>query len=129
MEDIAFHAFQISKYKSVKTNSDMFLAKVQNPEEKKLSHVKLQVNQSFIVGSEMWKLSRESDRNAMTKHLGSMCVKIEVKIPLDCDEVIASCLIQGGKAVTASHESNGSHEMCTKYFVHEGMVTLMILNI
>ena len=115
---------QISKYKSVKLNSDMFLAKIQVGEEKKLSHVKLKVNQSSIVGSEMWKLSKESDRSTMMKHLGSMCIKIEIKIPLDCDEVIASCLIQEGHAVTTSHEGNESHEIITKYFVHEGMVLI-----
>ena len=115
---------QISKYKSVKLNSDMFLAKVQIAEERKLSHVKLQVNQSSIVGSEMWKLSRDSDRHSMIKHFGSMCVKIELKIPLDSDEVIASCLIQEGRSVTASHESNDSHETSTEYFVHEGKVII-----
>ena len=103
---------------------NLFLAKVQIAEERKLSHVKLQVNQSSIVGSEMWKLSRDSDRHSMIKHFGSMCVKIELKIPIDSDEVIASCLIQEGRAVTASHESNDSHETSTEYFVHEGTVII-----
>ena len=111
---------QLAKFKSAKLNSDIFLAKVQAGEEKKLSHVKLQVNQSHIQGSEMWKIAREGDRSAMRTHFGQMCVKIEIKIPFESEEVISSCLIQDDVAVTANQESNESHEFCTNYFVHSG---------
>ena len=111
---------QLSKFKSAKLQSDLFFAKIQLGEEKKLSSVKPQSNQSHIQGSEMWKVARQSDRASMMKHLGQFCIKLEIKIPLDSEEVIASCLIQEGHAVTASHESTESHEMCTMYYVHEG---------
>ena len=113
---------QLSKFKSAKLNSDLYLAKLQPGEDKKLSSVKPQTNQSHIQGSDMWKLSRQSDRSAMMNHLGLLCVKLEIKVPLVSDEVVSSCLIQDGVAVTASHESNQSHELATKYQVHEGML-------
>ena len=111
---------QLSKYKSAKMNCDIYLAKIQPGEGKKLSSVKQQTNQSHIQGSEMWKVARQSDRSSMMKHLGPLCIKLEIKIPLDSEGVIASCLIQDGHAVTASYESSESHEMYTAYYVHEG---------
>ena len=111
---------QLSKFKSAKMKCDLFFAKKQLGEEKKLSTVKPQTRQSHIQGSEAWKFSRQSDRSFMMKHLGQLCLKLEIKIPLDSEGVIASCLIQEGHVVTASHESTESHEMCTIYYVHEG---------
>ena len=111
---------QLSKFKSAKINSDLFFAKIHPGEEKKLSSVKLQTNQSHIQGSEMWKVARQSDRSSMMMYLGPLCIQLEIKVPLDSEGVIASCLIQEGHAVTASSESTESHEMCTVYYVHEG---------
>ena len=116
---------QLSKYQSVKCAGDFFFGKVKNDENKILTSVKKHSSDGYIKGSERWQEIQEDNLSTMFREFGRMSIKLEVELPTNSNDVLATTLIQKGVVVSCNYEGDPSQELNCRYFVHTGDTCLI----
>ena len=116
---------QLSKYQSVKCAGDFFFGKVKNDENKTLTSVKKHSSDGYIKGSERWQEIQEDNLSTMFREFGRMSIKLEVELPTNSNDVLATTLIQKGVVVSCNYEGDPSQELNCRYFVHTGDTCLI----
>ena len=109
---------ELSKYKSLKLFGDRFEAVVLDSTSRVLKNAEKVVNDSSIVASETWRSLNLRHMIHRVDQLGSVCLQIIVKLPVNANDVSASLLIQEGDVVTVDFVSNSSNERECQYFIH-----------
>ena len=116
----ALYINQVGKYQRKKLYGDQYLGKVKSSESRVLSSVKKLNSDSQIPGSHKWMENKDSELSRMCHQLGQLNCQVEVTIPLESPEVLASILVQKGLVVSANMEGGGTLENSRTYFVHTG---------
>ena len=116
----ALYINQIGKYQRKKLHGDQYLGQVKSSESRVLSSVKKLNSDGQIPGSHKWMENKDSELSRMCHQLGQLNCQVEVTIPLESPEVLASILVQKGLVVSANMEGCGTLENSRTYFVHTG---------
>ena len=110
---------ELHKYKMAKFTSDRFQGTFKEGEEKMLDKLEKVSYDHVLVGSDSWhKVGKELTLKRM-EQFGAICFSLSVSMPVQRDDIIASCLIQSGIVVTVNFvESSSTTEIEAEYYVH-----------
>ena len=120
IQDLVSLAYEneLFKYYSVKKFGDCFQGVIRDLQSKTLTSATKVVNDNSVVGSETWRKQQETDLYHRLEQLGSICVFISVKVPIESDDVLATCVLQQDQVITVKYIGDSSMEMETQYLVH-----------
>ena len=107
---------EVSKYKGIKMFGDRYEGTILD--SKTLKHAEKVVNDSAVVGSDKWRGKNNRDFFNRLNQLGSVCLHVEISLPMDQDDVIATIMLQNSHVVTVDYVGDGTNTLETKYFVH-----------
>ena len=125
-EEVSLHGVgvlynnQVSKYRSVINNKERFTGTIQDVENKVLSNLKHQPDDSVIRGSDKWCEHQTEACEKRFYQFGQTAFRVEVEIPVENIETIATNLLIDGFCITLSFEGDDCNEIDTKYWVHLG---------
>ena len=111
---------QLLKYKKAKDSGDLFCGKILDNQARTLTGVKVCSQENKVVGSDGWRRSQATELSWKRAQLGSVCLKISVKLPYDEPQTLATQLVQRGQIVTATLMGGETGELDRQYFVHTG---------
>ena len=111
---------QLLKFNRAQNKSDMFFGNVESIQTKTLTGVQMCSQENKIVSSDGWRRSQLQDLKWKQEQLGSLCLKLSVKFPIDNETSEATSLVQKGSVLTASLHGKETGEMRRSYFVHTG---------
>ena len=107
---------EVNKYKGIKLFGDRYEGTILD--SKTLKHAEKVVNDSAVVGSDKWRGKTDRDFFNRLNQLGSVCLYVEISLPMDQDDVIATLMLQNSHVVTVDYVGDGTNTLETKYFVH-----------
>ena len=109
---------ELNKYKSLKIFGDRYEGTVSDSDPKTLKQAEKVVNDSGLVASESWRSLNFKHILHRVDQLGRVCLTVNLQVPMQTKEVLASCIIQEGDVLTVEFKGNGSNELLTHYCVH-----------
>ena len=109
---------QLNKYRNIALRAKHFTGNISHGDQRIITNVKAIADDRQIRGSQSW--TRNQNRNIEKRFdfLGQNALKIEVKVPLENEEVEANNLLMEGFAVTVSFEGDETKEEDRKFWVH-----------
>ena len=119
---------QVHKYYLAKNQGDLFYGNILDPDRRILSNIEMNVQESKIHSSDSWCFVQEEDMKWRMRQLGKACLRVTVKIPDDCDEVLSTILLQQGMVVTVKMESNYCGEFVKTYWVHTSKIKVFVIH-
>ena len=109
---------QITKYRNVVNYNKRFVGEIENAESKILSNLKDLADDSQIRSSDKWCEHQSGNNVKRFVHYGRSAFLLEIKIPLDNVETLATNLLIDGFCLTVSFEGDDCNEEETRYLVH-----------
>ena len=107
-----------SKYQNLKLFSDRYEGSVSEGNARTLNQAERVVNDASIVASDAWTRINILNITHRLEQLGAVCCFINIKVEIDSEDVIASCLVLQGLVVTVEFIGDSTNEMTTNYLVH-----------
>ena len=107
---------EVNKYASLKLFTDRYEGVILD--SRTLKHAEKVVNDGSVLGSDKWRGKNSRDYFHRINQLGSVCLHIEISIPIDQEDVISTILLQEGHVVTVEYVGDGTNELERKYVVH-----------
>ena len=111
---------QISKYRNIVNYNKRFTGDIQDQDNRVLSNLQQCPDDSQIRGSDKWLEHQSENLKKRFVQLGQSAFRVEMKMPKDNVETIATDLLIDGVSLTVSFEGDDSNETETKYLVHLG---------
>ena len=112
------YANQISKYRNVVDYCSRFIADIGDADNRTLSNITNLPDDSQIRGSDKWHEHQNSNNNKRFLQNGQSSFRIEIRVPLDNIETIATNLLIDGFCLTVTYEGSDSNVEETRYLVH-----------
>ena len=107
---------EINKYMALRLYGDRYEGIIMDSQT--LQQAEKIVNDASLVGSDKWRAQNSRDFFNRINQLGSVCLHVQISIPLDHDDVLSTILLQEGQVVTVEYVGDGTNELKKKYFVH-----------
>ena len=116
----ALYENEANKYKNIKLNEDKYMAFVRDFKNKKLSRVeKLENSDSGrVTCSSDWFRHLCDEMKHRVDQFGSIFLTCKLDLPQTSPEVVATCLIQEGFAVSVDKKGSANGELKTSYLIH-----------
>ena len=109
---------EVNKYKTLKLYSDRYEGIVSDVSSRTLKQTEKIVNDSSVVASEAWRRQNSRDHFQRVQQLGSVFIQFTLTVPRECNDVIATILIQENIVVTVNFCSDAANEYRSEYWVH-----------
>ena len=120
---------QLRKYYAAKNCSDFYYGCISTIENKILSSLKPFNQESKIHGSDAWTKVQIEDVKWRFKQNGDNCLRIEISVPFQSDEVLGTILTQKGFVVSVRMETNSDGVFEKTYMVHTGKFYSLFLRV
>ena len=114
----AIYENEIFKYKQRKQSGDRFIAVIKDFESKILSSVKKSTEDFRIIGSSGWVSQQLEEMRHRQVQFGSYFVTLNLGLPQNSIEIIATALIQEGFVVSTDKKGLPNGEFEVSYNVH-----------
>ena len=112
------YEYEISKYRTLKMYGDRYEGIISDENLKKLHQAEKVISDALIVSSDSWKRINFLNLMHRLDQLGAVSCVVNIQVPMDSDDILATCLVQEGMVVTVSHVGDARNEMLSHYHVH-----------
>ena len=109
---------EIYKYRRAQESGEIYFGVIKDSEKKILASAGTMSSENSITGSSQWFKNLISNMKFRHEQTGTFCYFINIDIPLNNLETLATILIQEGLCVTIKKSGRASGELDIEYFVH-----------
>ena len=106
------------KYHRAQRFGQRFTGVISKPDERLLSSTERVVMDYFIVGSDSWRDIEKRNKVHRLEQFGSIVCSLSIDMPVTCNSLIASSIIQSGTTLTVNFVEGGDGVFETVYLVH-----------
>ena len=78
---------------------------------KKLHQAEKVINDTLLVSSDSWKRINFLNLMHRLDQLGAVSCVVNIQVPMDSDDILATCLVQEGMVVTVSHVGDARNDL------------------